>query len=184
MNLLSIIILSVALAIVIGIIFTKLKTTIRQRTQRKQELRRQAIKPQVTLYLEKDDSQETEKAILFMESTGVETAMGISIHDFHNPEENQWHFRFKKTDQLEPGEKKAIEFDFYVGEYKAANKTEQLWMFDPDHDHDFAAQILIDFFDIDGNAYSNTIVIGENDKNQSARKRRQQVIQAAMSHGR
>ncbi len=184
MNLFAIIILCIVLTIVVGIIFKKTKTAMQQRSEEQRKFRQRSIEPSITFYLEKSDPKRPENGSLHIENTGAGTATGLTIQDFHNPEENQWHFRFKTIGQLEPGEKKTIEFDFYVGEYKAANKTEQLWMFDPDHDHDFAAQIVIDFFDIDGNAYSNTIVIGENDKSQSTRKRRQKQIQAAMSRGR
>jgi len=88
--------------------------------------------------------------------------LNISIKDFHHPEEKNWIFKFEKIRALDPGDVKAVDFKFIVAAIEASNKFDQLWMFDPVHDHDFASEVFLSYCDIDGNRHEKTITIGEN----------------------
>jgi hypothetical protein len=147
----------------------------------KQHARKQAIQPCLTFYLKKPTPSDSFSPAPCIANTGHGKAVHIAIHDFYSPEEKQWRFTFHKIDTLEPGEEIVVDFDFYAGKFRAANKQEQLWMFDPDHDHDFAAAIMIDYQDIDQNLHTQTIVIGEENKNQTLRKQRLWMIRNAMT---
>mgnify|MGYP006995571264 CR=1 FL=1 len=87
--------------------------------------------------------------------------MDISIIDFHHPEEKDWHFKFQNIAKLDPDEEIKVDYEFLVGEQHASNKYDQLWMFDPEHDHDFVAEVVICFSDIEGNSYSQTNLLGK-----------------------
>ncbi|MCP3899574.1 MAG: hypothetical protein GY707_07670 [Desulfobacteraceae bacterium] len=180
MTQLSSVFIIIAGVITVGIIITKTRTALRLKAEEKQEAHRISIKPSVSFYLKKHESVSTNNEMC-IKNTSKGKAVNISIQDFHHPDEKDWCFKFQKINLLDPEEEKVIDFDFFAGAHKAANKTDQLWVFDPDHDHDFASKVVISYFDIEENAYNQTITIGQENKKQSSRKRHLQQIQIAMA---
>jgi hypothetical protein len=178
MTQLGLILISIVGAVAIVIIITKIRAALRLRAEKKKEVHRLSIKPSVSFYLKKTESINTINEIC-IKNTGNGKALNISISDFYNPDEKDWYFKFQEISLLDPGEEKTVDYDFFVGTHKAVNKTDQVWMFDPEHDHDFAAQVIISHWDIEENPYKQTISIGE--ENKSSRKRHLQQIQIAMS---
>jgi len=160
----TLIIFIIAGAIALIIFIKKGRTEFIKRAVIKQKVRKLAIEPSLTFYLKSGGSSDKEDRIICLQNTGRGRALNVTIKDFHHPDEKDWTFKFEKTLTLEPGEETEIDFKFIVGDYKASNKFEQLWMFDPAHDHDFASNIVLSYFDIDGNGYNNTITIGEDKK--------------------
>ncbi len=166
--------------IAVCIIITKTRTALRLKAEEKQEVHRISIKPSVSFYLRKYESVSIGNEIC-IKNTSKGKAVNISIQDFHHPDEKDWCFKFQEINLLDPGEEKVIDFDFFAGVHKASNKIDQLWVFDPDHDHDFAATVDITYCDIKENSYNQTITIGQENKKQSSRKRHLQQIQIAMA---
>lgn len=167
--------------LVTGFILTfKIKNAMRQREKKKNADRKLAIQPDISFYLKKSVPPESDPSQLVIKNIGKGKAVNIVIKDFHHPEEKDWCFKFSATDELDPGMEAIIDAQFFVGEYKASNSADQLWMFDPDHDHDFATIIKISYKDIDENVHSQTITIGENKKSQKINKLK--LIKEAMSN--
>lgn len=181
MTQLSSILLAIAGAVAAVILITRVRAALKLRVQKKQAARRRSIEPSISFYLKKSESLNLNKNEMCVKNTGCGKAINVSISDFYHPEEKDWHFKFQGISMVDPNEEKAVDFDFIVDTYKASNKTDQLWMFDPEHDHDFAARIDISYCDIDENVFKRTITIGEDNKNQSSRMQRLQLIQKAMS---
>jgi len=167
----GLIIFVIAAAIALIIIIKKGRTEFIKRAVIKRNARKFAIEPSLTFYLKSGDSSNKEDRRICIQNTGRGRALNVSIKDFHHPDEKDWTFKFEKTLTLEPNEEKKIDFKFIVGDYEASNKFEQLWMFDPAHDHDFASNIVLSCFDIDGNRYNKTITIGENKKPKVSRSK-------------
>ncbi|MCP3873551.1 MAG: hypothetical protein GY699_10415 [Desulfobacteraceae bacterium] len=178
---LILLLLGIAGAVAGTVIIIRLRAALRKRSQKKQKAHRRSIKPSISFYLKKPESMIPNKHEICTKNIGRGAAVDVAIDDFYCPEEKDWHFKFQGISLLDLGEEKVVDFDFYVSTYKAANKTDQLWMFDPDHDHDFAAKIVLSYYDIEKNAYSQTITIGENKRNKSKRLQRLKLIQKAMS---
>lgn len=173
----GLIIVAIAGAIALIIIIKKGRTEFIKRAVIKQKARKSAIEPALSFYLKIGDPSNKEEQKICLQNTGCGRALNISIKDFHHPDEKDWTFKFEKPLSLEPGEETEIDFKFIVGDYEASNKFEQLWMFDPAHDHDFASNIILSYFDIDGNRYNQTITIGENKKPKVSRS---ELIQTVM----
>ena len=168
--------------IAMGAILTiKVRAVFKVNAQEKRKAHQQAIKPSLSFFLKKSESMNADKSEIRILNTGKGPAIDIQIDDVYYPEEKNWFFKFQRIDLLDRGTEKSVEFDFFVGSYKASNKTDQMWMFDPDHDHDFAVQIVLSYYDIERNAYSQTITIGENKKNTKKKLQRLQLIQKAIS---
>lgn len=163
------------------IIYQKIKFKLKLKAKQKQKARIAAIKPEILFYLKEQNTQGKGSVEIALKNSGFGPALDIEIEDFHHPEEKDWHFKFQNIDRLDPGQESSVEFEFYVGEYKAANKTEQLWMFDPDHDHDFAARLTVSFTDMDHHHYKTVIIIGEDKKDSSKKVGRYQLIQDIMA---
>lgn len=181
MSLFSTLIICTILAFAGLIILKKMQIKKAAYATEQKRIRKQSIKPSLSICLKKQTCASPGHSTLCIENNGLGRAADIIIHDFYNPEEKDWHFKFNEMGQLDPGEEKTVDFDFYAGGYRAANKHEQLWMFDPDHEHDFAAHIKIDYRDIDGHDYTQTIIIGRENENQTLRKKRLWMIRNAMS---
>ncbi len=181
MTLLSSILISIVGAVTAAVIIAKVLSALRLRTEKNKEAHKISIKPSVSFYLKNFESIDTNQDEIYVKNTGQGKAVNISIKDFYHPDEKNWCFKFQRVSLLDPGEEKAVDFDFIVGAHKAANKTDQLWVFDTNHDHDFAAQIAISYCDIEKNVYNKNITIGKENKKQSSRKRRLQQIQIVMS---
>lgn len=178
---LSSILVVIAGLVAVDVTIARIRTALRLRTEKKQEAHRISINPSVTFYLKKPDSIDTNKNEICIKNTGRGKAVNIAINDFYHPDEKDWYFKFQGISLLDPGEEKTVCFDFFVGAHKASNKIDQLWVFDPNHDHDFVAIVVISYCDIEENSYNQTITIGEENKKQSSRKRHLQQIQIAMS---
>ncbi len=176
----SILIVFVGL-VAIAVIIARIRTVLRLQIEKKKEAHRISIKPSVAFYLKNPESIDYNKNEIYIKNTGQGKAVNISISDFYHPDEKDWHFKFQEINLLDPGDERVVDFDFIVGVHKASNKTDQLWVFDPNHDHDFAAIVVISYCDIEENSYNQTITIGEENKKQSSRKRHLQQIQIAMS---
>lgn len=168
-------------AIALIIIIKKGRAEFIKRAVIKRKTRKLAIEPSLIFYLKSGDSSNKQDRRICLQNTGRGRAFNVSIKDFHHPDEKDWTFKFEKTLTLEPSEETEIDFKFIVGDYKTSNKFEQLWMFDPAHDHDFASNIVLSYFDIDGNRYNKTITIGENKKPKVSRSK---LIQTVMPLGR
>jgi hypothetical protein len=181
MSKLILILISIFGVIAVAVIISKFRTALKLRTEKNLEARRQSIKPSLSFYLKKPESLNPNKKEICIKNTGLGKAENISINDFYHPEEKDWCFKFQKISQLDPDEEKTVDFDFIVRDYKASNKNDQLWMFDPEHGHDFAARIIISYCDIEKNAYDQTITIGEENKKQNSKKLQLQLIQRDMS---
>lgn len=148
----------------------KIKNRLRQRAKKKNAARKLAIQPEILFYLKKSVSTELETSKLVVKNRGSGKAKNIIVKDFHHPDEKDWCFRFSEINELDPDMEADVDAEFYVGDYKASNTADQLWMFDPDHDHDFAAIIKLSYEDIDNTPYSQTITIGENKQRQKINK--------------
>ncbi len=170
---LIIVLTGIACFVAAAVIIAKIQAALKLQKNKKREARKHSIKPSVSFYLKKDK--------IYLKNSGLGRAINISISDFYHPEEKEWRFKFQGINLLDPGEEKAIEFNFLVSTYEASNKTDQLWIFDPDHDHDFAARVIISYCDIDKNSFKQTIIIGEEKKKQNSKIRNLQLIQKAMS---
>lgn len=141
------------IALIIGILlFFKLKWTVYQWNQDRKKRRLNAVQPSILFSVESKS--------ICLENTGKGPALDIQIKDFHHPDETAWYFKFSSVDSLAPGRSVFVDFDFFVDDLKAANKTDLLWMFDPDHDHEFTARIEIEFQDSENRAYIQTHQIG------------------------
>ncbi len=181
MTQLSLILLCIAVVVVTVVIIIRVRAGLKLQAEKKKENHRRAIKPSVDFYLKKPDALSSSKNEICIKNTGHGKAINISISDFYHPEKKDWRFKFNEISQLDPGEEKAVDFIFFVGDYKASNKTDQLWMLDPDHSHDFAARIVISYCDIEKKAYNQTITIGEDKKTQDTKMNRLQLIQKVMA---
>ncbi len=173
----------VAILSVVALIFIikKVRTKLHIRAAKKRAARKSAIEPSVTFYLKKGEPLNQEDRKICIKNTGQFRAINISIKDFHHPEEKNWVFKFEKIPALDPGEEKTVDFKFIVAEIEASNRFDQLWMFDPAHDHDFAAKVILSYHDIDGNRIEKTITIGKNKKSKISR---QKLIQTMLSRDR
>lgn len=184
MILFFLLIVTILLIIASVMIFKKRQAVLKRKAREKHDAHLSAIKPNLSFYLGITETSGSKPNCLCVENIGRGDACGIAIHDFYHPDEKEWRFTFKGIDRLAPGETAIVDFSFLVGEIAADNILDQLWMFDPDHDHDFAARIVIDFFDAEQNPYSQTFVIGEAKKKKQTRKHQLQIIRQAMSRGR
>lgn len=145
-------------------VFFRVKRFLRDLSRKKAEARRTAILPFLEFSLTSFDKQGESKNGLSLKNSGSGRAMDIQIKDFHHPDETAWHFQFEVGETLEPGHELPVNFEFYVGDQKASNKADLLWMFDSEHDHDFIAEIDIRFVDIDQYRYRQITRIGKGDQ--------------------
>ncbi len=155
--------ISLILGIIAVLLSFKAWAAIKKQIKKQKETHRLSIEPSISFYIEGEPPSEPAKYNIFLKNIGNGIASNIEIKDFHHPKEKAWCFNFQKIPSLKPDEKTKLDYTFYVGEQKAFNKHDQLWMFDPDHDHDFIAEIVINFSDIDGNNYRQTNHIGGNE---------------------
>jgi len=139
----------------------KLWSFIKRRVKEKQQAHRLSIQPILKFYANQSTMMMPGESGAYLANIGNGTAMDITIKDFHHPKEKDWHFIFQKFDSLEPGQDLPVNFDFLVADKKASNKNDMLWMFDPEHDHDFMAQVMISFVDVEGNRYRQTNQMGK-----------------------
>ena len=160
MSLFSSSVTGVAIAIVAAIIIKKFWTAIKQRARKKRKVHREQIAPSLSFFA-KEPLPNSEEKGAYIKNVGLGRANNIIIEDFHHPKEKDWHFKFQKIAALDPGEEIKVDYDFLVGKQKAFNKYDLLWIFDPEHDHDFIAEIVINFSDIEGNTYNQIIKIGK-----------------------
>ncbi len=153
--------ISLILSIIAVILSFKAWVVIKKQTKKRREAYRTSIEPSLSFYIDKNSSFEPVESKIFLKNIGNGKATDIEIKDFHHPKEKAWCFNFQKISSLNTEEEIEIDYTFFVGEQKAFNKHDQLWMFDPDHDHDFVAEIVINFSDIDDNNYRQTNRIGD-----------------------
>ena len=181
MSLFILILIGFSAAVAVVVIGARVYRVRRARLDAKPKTRRHVNKPSVSFYLKKPGASTPNKKEICLKNTGRGKAIDISIGDFYHPDEKNWRFKFQEISLLDPGEEKAVDFNFFAGAWEASNKTDQLWMFDPDHDHDFAARIVVSYCDVEKNAYEEVITIGEKKKKPHAKIRQLQMIQEAMS---
>lgn len=178
MSWVSLFIIATACIISLSFIIKRARTKLEFLASQKRDARKSSIKPDLAFYLKISGSQNYEDSMLLIRNTGRGRAIDISIDDFHHPQEKDWRFKFREISTLDRDSEISVDFNFFAGIYKASNKFEQLWMFDPDHDHDFASTITLSYFDIDKNRYEKTITIGED---KAPKKSRSKLIQNMLS---
>ena len=161
MTILSSFIIGIAVVFIAAIIIYKGWAAIKQRARKRKEVHRLSIEPSLSFYVNGSISPTSSETRICIKNIGPGKAMDISIIDFHHPEEKDWHFKFQNIAKLDPDEEIKVDYEFLVGEQHASNKYDQLWMFDPEHDHDFVAEVVICFSDIEGNSYSQTNLLGK-----------------------
>ncbi len=157
MSTLLYILIGIVLTVLALIILFKCYVTIKRFNKKRAETHRLSIQPSLSFYISKNESD----PCLVLKNTGLGKAINIHMNDFFHPKEKAWQFIFQDIDSLDPDKEKKIEYTFFVGEQKAFNKSDLLWMFDPEHDHDFTAEINIQFSDIEKNTYRQKIAIGK-----------------------
>ncbi len=152
---------STAITIITVVVIYKVWTAIKHRTKKQLETHRLSIEPSLSFSVIRYPSAKTEDATIYIKNIGQGKAVDIVVNDFRHPKEKDWCFKFKKIVSLDPGEEKKVDFDFLVGEQKAFNKHDQLWMFDIGHDHEFVAHVVIYFSDSENYTYSQKNILGK-----------------------
>ncbi len=160
MSILSSLIIGVVITLFAVFFFYKAWMALKRQARRKIEQHRLSIEPSLSFSIKEKGSSKPDVCV---KNIGKGTALKVEIQDFHHPLEKNWHFKFQKIERLDSGQEAIVEFDFLVCDQKANNKTDLLWMFDPDHDHDFVAKLVLCFSDIEENSYRQTNRIGEGD---------------------
>lgn len=161
MTVLTSLIICIAMVSIAVIVIYKGWAAIQQRAWKQVEVHRLLIEPSLTFYVKELNPSTASEKRVYIKNIGKGKAIDIMINDFYHPKEKDWHFIFQKLALIDPGEEIKIDYNFFVGEQKAFNKYDLLWMFDLEHDHDFVAKVVICFSDIEGNRYSQTNIIGK-----------------------